>query len=272
MTRSTIACESGRNEVAGRERNRWRGWSRRLPGALPRHRRRHRLLPNVLPLVQHRASPWRDRDAHPGRRPSSSNPERAGPARADPSSRLDPSSRTLRSRDPTTRSPSPSRLDQPARDIHNRRHCSVNRNRQCLKVVDRFRFALCISSISILRHRGFRPNTLRSNRCGRSSSGRLHDERDRESDQRGAPGGAYAGPLPERQGRAEVDLPGTAGCGAEGAGTTASLARGANRVRDPLRRALRPGGVANAVRGVLRAAVSWGWAAGSSGPADTGKR
>ena len=81
----------------------------RLPGALPRHHRRHRLLPNVLPLVQHRASPWRHRDAHPGRRSSSSNPERAGPARTDPSSRLDPSSRTLRSRHPTTRTPSPKR-------------------------------------------------------------------------------------------------------------------------------------------------------------------
>ena len=92
-----------------------------------------------LPLVQHRASPWRDRDAHPGRRPSSSNPERAGPARAHPSSRLDPSSRTLRSRHPETRPPSRSGLDQSTRDIHNRRNCSVNRDRQCLKVVDRFR-------------------------------------------------------------------------------------------------------------------------------------
>ena len=52
----------------------------------------------------------------------------------------DPSSRTLRSRDPTTRSPSPSGLDQSTRDIHNRRDRSVNSNRQCLKVVDRFRF------------------------------------------------------------------------------------------------------------------------------------
>ena len=76
---------------------------------------------------------------HPGRRASQSNPERAGAARADPSSRLDPSSRTLRSRDPTTGSPSPSRLDQPTCDTHNRRNCSVNRNRHCLKVVDRFR-------------------------------------------------------------------------------------------------------------------------------------
>ena len=50
-----------------------------------------------------------------------------------------PVSRTLRSRDPTTRSPSPSRLDQPTCDTHNRRNCSVNRNRHCLKVVDRFR-------------------------------------------------------------------------------------------------------------------------------------
>ena len=114
----------------------------RLPWPLPRHHRRDRLLPNVLPLVQHRTSPWRDRHAHPGRRASQSNPERAGAARADPSSRLDPSSRTLRSRDPTTGSPSPSRLDQPTCDTHNRRNCSVNRNRHCLKVVDRFRPAL----------------------------------------------------------------------------------------------------------------------------------
>ena len=103
------------------------------------HLVRDREVRNVLPLVQHRTSPWRDRDAHPGRRPSQSNPERAGEARADPSSRLDPSSRTLRSRDPTTASPSPSRLDQPTCDTHNRRNCSVNRNRHCLKVVDRFR-------------------------------------------------------------------------------------------------------------------------------------
>ena len=42
---------------------------------------------------------------------------------------------------PTTGSPSPSRLDQPTCDTHNRRNCSVNRNRHCLKVVDRFRLA-----------------------------------------------------------------------------------------------------------------------------------
>ena len=64
--------------------------------------------------------------------PSPSNPERAAPARAV--SRLDPSSRTLRSRHPKTRPPARSGLDQSTREIHNRRNCSVNRNRQCLKV------------------------------------------------------------------------------------------------------------------------------------------
>ena len=126
----------------------------RLPWPLPRHNRRDRLLPNVLPLVQHRTSPWRDRDAHPGRRASQSNPERAGAARADPSSRLDPSSRTLRSRNPTTGSPSPSRLDQPTCDTHNRRNCSVNRNRHCLKVVDRFRRTWKV--YSLLYNRGIK--------------------------------------------------------------------------------------------------------------------
>ena len=93
------------------------------------------------------AKPRATRDGLPQAvRPApSSCPERirpAGAARADPSSRLDPSSRTLRSRDPTTGSPSPSRLDQPTCDTHNRRNCSVNRNRHCLKVVDRFRGGL----------------------------------------------------------------------------------------------------------------------------------
>ena len=37
----------------------------RLPQAIRRYPRRHRLLPVVLPLVQHRAPPWRNRHAHP---------------------------------------------------------------------------------------------------------------------------------------------------------------------------------------------------------------
>ena len=38
--------------------------------------------------------------------------------------------------------PQPRRLDQPTCDTHNRRNCSVNRNRHCLKVVDRFRLGV----------------------------------------------------------------------------------------------------------------------------------
>ena len=110
-----------------------------FPGRFHNITAAHRLLSNVLSLVQHRASTWRHCHAHPGRCPSPSYPERAAPAPADPSSRLDPSSRTLRSWHPKTTTPARSRLDQSTRDIHNRRNCSVNRNRQCLKVVDRFR-------------------------------------------------------------------------------------------------------------------------------------
>ena len=47
------------------------------------------------------------------------------------------SPRTLRPRHPETRPASRSRLDQPTRHFHNRRNESVNRNRRCLKVVDR---------------------------------------------------------------------------------------------------------------------------------------
>ena len=36
-----------------------------FPGPIRRYPRRHRLLPVVLPLVQHRAPPWRNRHAHP---------------------------------------------------------------------------------------------------------------------------------------------------------------------------------------------------------------
>ena len=63
----------------------------------------------------------------------------AGSARTYPASRLGPSPRTLRPRHLETRPASRSRLDQPTRHFHNRRNESVNRNRRCLKVVDRFR-------------------------------------------------------------------------------------------------------------------------------------
>ena len=86
---------------------------------LPRHHRRDR-LPNVLPLVQHRTSPWRDRDAHPGRRAPQSNPERAGAARADPSSRLD---LVIPNASSHNRMPPPQAvwINPPT---HNRRNCS----------------------------------------------------------------------------------------------------------------------------------------------------
>ena len=49
-----------------------------LPRAFPRHRPGDRPLPLVLPSVQHRASPWGDRHAHPGRCPSWPSPRRTG--------------------------------------------------------------------------------------------------------------------------------------------------------------------------------------------------
>ena len=69
-----------------------------------------------------------------------------GRNRTYPASRLGPSPRTLRPRHPETRPASRSRLDQPTRHFHNRRNESVNRNRRCLKVVDRFRFEKTIES------------------------------------------------------------------------------------------------------------------------------
>ena len=46
----------------------------RLPGSLRRHPRRGRVLPDLLPVVQPRASTCRDRHAHPKRRPSRPRP------------------------------------------------------------------------------------------------------------------------------------------------------------------------------------------------------
>ena len=63
---------------------------------------------------------------------------RACCATADPSNGLGPSSRALRSRHPKASPPTGSGQDQSTRDIYNRRNRSVNRSRQCLKVVDRF--------------------------------------------------------------------------------------------------------------------------------------
>ena len=51
-------------------------------------------------------------------------------------------------------------VGQSTRDIHNRRYCSLNRNRQCLKVVDRFRSSL-LASRRNGRHTGGNIKTLR---------------------------------------------------------------------------------------------------------------
>ena len=56
-----------------------------------------------------------------------------------PRCRLGGPPRTLRSRTTETQTPSRSGLDQSTRHTDYRRHCSVNRQHDCLKVVDRFR-------------------------------------------------------------------------------------------------------------------------------------
>ena len=64
---------------------------------------------------------------------------------------------------PQPEPPSRSGLDQSAHDIHNRRDCSVNRNRQCLKVVDRFRKGTSfnvIESLSVIGLHLHRPTVV----------------------------------------------------------------------------------------------------------------
>ena len=83
------------------------------PGWARRHYRRHRLLPVVLPLVQHRhrhagIAMLTPDDVHRHRAPG------AGSARTYPASRLGPSPRTLRPRHPETRPASRSRRNPPA--------------------------------------------------------------------------------------------------------------------------------------------------------------
>ena len=70
----------------------------------------------------------------------------------------------------------------------------------------------------------------------------LHNERDREPEQHGAAGGANPGPLPERPGGDEADLPDAAEGRAEVAASPRLLAPGACRVRDPVRRPVSDGG------------------------------
>ena len=77
---------------------------------------------------------------------------------------------------------------------------------------------------------------------GGDPAGDLHDQRDREPELHGAPGGAGARPLPQRPGRRQAGVPGAAQRRREVAQSAAVLARRARRVRHPLRRALPAGG------------------------------
>ena len=101
-----------------------------------------RLLPFVLPLVQHRASTCRDRDAHPTGCPFRSSPPSTQPARTYPSPRLGPAPGAIRARNPKAPASSPGGLDQPAGRRCDNPTCSVNSDRRCLNVVDRFRLEL----------------------------------------------------------------------------------------------------------------------------------
>ena len=76
-----------------------------------------------------------------------------------------------------------------------------------------------------------------------TAAGGRSTRRDREPEQRGAACDPHAGPLPERPGGDEADLLDAARCRVEVAGAADVLARRAHRVREPLRRALRDGGV-----------------------------
>ena len=110
-----------------------------FPGTLRRPHRRDRVLPVLLPLVQHRAPSWRHRNAYPRGRPSRPRPAHSRASPTHPSPGVVAAPRTIRARNPKT-PPSPTRgLDQPTgpRDVIVA--CSVNADLRCLNVVDRFR-------------------------------------------------------------------------------------------------------------------------------------
>ena len=110
-----------------------------LPRAVRRCRRRDDLLPLVLSLVQHRASTCRNRDAHPPGRPLRSSPTSPRTTRTHPAPRLGPAPGAIRQRNPEVPASSTRGLDQPAGRDYDPTACSVNPNRRCLNVVDRFR-------------------------------------------------------------------------------------------------------------------------------------
>ena len=76
-----------------------------FPGPLRRHPRRGRVLPDLLPVVQPRASPRRYRHAHPQRRPPRTRRGRPLTTPAHPARRLGSKPRTVRPRPPETPDP-----------------------------------------------------------------------------------------------------------------------------------------------------------------------
>ena len=71
--------------------------------------------------------------------------------RTHPSPRLEPPSGAIRARDPKAPASSSRGLDQPAGRGYDATACSVNPNRRCLNVVDRFRI--------VMGGKGIRPYT-----------------------------------------------------------------------------------------------------------------
>ena len=83
---------------------------------------------------------------------------------------------------------------------------------------------------------------------GTDPAGDLHDQRDRELEQHGAPGGADPEPFPERPGGRQADLPGPARRCAQMEEPAEVLAGGPRRVLHPVRRPVPDAAVVNPVR------------------------
>ena len=113
---------------------------------------------------------------------------RPGATRTYPSLRLGPAPRTIRARNPEAPASSPRGLDQPAGPGLDASACSVNPNRRCLNVVDRFRSGL-IGRI-----------TLEVKCAGARSAGNPHAA----CDVAGAGDGATVGPTWARRGKPRI--------------------------------------------------------------------
>ena len=98
--------------------------------------------------------------------------------------------------------------------------------------------------------------------------GGLHDQRDREPEQHGAPGGAHPRALPQRPRGDEVDLLGAARRGSKMACAAVLLAPSASGARDPLRRPVRVGAIVTGRRDFHRLPTD-AWATHGPAPVDS---